>query len=336
MLRRVRIEQFDQEIAVGPDETILAAALELGLDYPFMCQQGQCGACKSYLVAGEVDLGNFYNPMVLPDEERRRGLILACQARPLSDCVVSIGELAGQLGHVVRETACVVSAKEQAAAEMTVLRLAPRDGVPLLFSAGQYAMLTFAGLPPREYSMANRPGDRELEFHVQHLPNGLVTGHVATHLAVGDPVSLRGPFGTAYFRDEHLGPVLLAAGGSGLAPIESIVETALASGLTQRFHLYVGARTEANLYREDRLRALAARHRNLILVFALSDAAGDSARRRGTVSEVVAGDFDDLSAFHAYLAGPPRHCETTRDVLLARGLPAEACFMDPFVTAGDR
>jgi ferredoxin-NAD(P)+ reductase (naphthalene dioxygenase ferredoxin-specific) len=336
MTRRVRIEQFDREIAVGPDETILGAALALGLDYPFMCQQGQCGACKSYLVAGEVDLGNFYNPMVLPEEERRRGLILACQARPLSDCVVSIGELAGQLGHAVREIECVVSAKEQAAAEMTVLKLAPRDGVPLLFSAGQYAMLTFPDLPPREYSMANRPGDAELEFQIQHLPDGLVSGHVAARLSVGDHVSLRGPCGAAYFRDEHLGPVLLAAGGSGLAPIQSIVETALASGLTQRFHLYFGVRTAANLYHEERLLALAARHRNLILVCALSEAQGDSARRRGNLSEIIAGDFSDLSAFHAYLAGPPRHCETTRDVLLARGLPVEACFMDPFVTAWDR
>jgi len=336
MTRRVRIEQLDREIAVGPDETILAAALELGLDYPFMCQQGQCGACKSYLVAGEVDLGNFYNPMVLPEEERRRGLILACQARPLSDCVVSIGELAGQLGHVVREIECVVVGTEQAAAEMTVLRLAPRDGVPLNFSAGQYATLTFPSLPPREYSMANRPGDLALEFHVQHLPDGLVSGHVAARLRAGDSVALRGPFGTAYFRDEHLGPVILAAGGSGLAPIQSIVETALAAGLTQRFHLYVGARTEANLYHEGRLRALAVRHRNLILVFALSDAPDGRARRRGTVSEIIAGDFGDLTAFNAYLAGPPGHCEATRDVLLARGLPAEACFTDPFVTAWER
>jgi len=84
------------------------------------------------------------------------------------------------------------------------------------------------------------------------------------------------------------------------------------------------------------LLALAARHRNLILVCALSEAQGDSARRRGNLSEIIAGDFSDLSAFHAYLAGPPRHCEATRDVLLARGLAAEACFMDPFVTAWDR
>lgn len=336
MAYRVRIEQFDREIQVEDEGTILSAALDAGLDYPFMCQQGQCGACKSYLVTGEVDLGTYYNPLVLPEGERARGLILACQARPLSDCTVSIGELAGQISHVIREFDCTVRAVERAAAETTLLKLAPSEGERFIFSAGQYATLTFPGLPSRDYSMANRPDQAELEFHIQTMPGGTVSRHVATHLSVGDMVRLRGPSGTAYFREEHLGPILLAAGATGLAPILSIAETALTAGLKQRLHLYFGVRTEGDLYRMDRLQALAARHRNLFLVPVLSAEPGETSQRRGNVSDIVAADFDDLSAFHAYVAGPPLHCEATRKTLIARGLPPEACFMDPFVTGGDR
>jgi naphthalene 1,2-dioxygenase ferredoxin reductase component len=333
---RVRIEQLDREILVDGNATILSAALDAGLDYPFMCQQGQCGSCKSFLLEGRVELGNFYNPMVLTPAERERGFILACQAHPLSDCIVAIGEIGGLVSHPVRNLNCVVRERTKVAHDIFRIRLDTLRGGPLIFSAGQYAALTFAGLPPRDFSMANRPDETTLEFHIQHFPGGRASDHVATTLAVGDPVALRGPYGAAYLREEHLGPILLAAGGTGLAPILSILETALAMGLRQRFHLYFGVRRESDLYCETRLRALAARHRNLSFVPALSEPEGETARRRGNVSDVIAADFADFSAFHAYIAGPPAHCEATRRVLLARGLPEDACFADPFVTATDR
>jgi CDP-4-dehydro-6-deoxyglucose reductase/ferredoxin-NAD(P)+ reductase (naphthalene dioxygenase ferredoxin-specific) len=332
---RVRIEQFDREISVEGDATILSSALDAGIDYPFMCQQGQCGSCKSLLLKGEVELGHVYNPMVLPPEDRARGYILACQARPLNDCTVSIGEIGGLVSHPVRTVDCVVRARAHAGCDTFVIRLEAVGG-PVIFSAGQYAALRFGDLPPRDFSMANRPDDPMLEFHIQNLPGGLASGHVASRLKVGDPVELRGPYGAAYLREEHLGPILLAAGGTGLAPLLSIVKTALRMGLRQRFHLYVGARRAADLYCQDRLAALAARHRNLHIVTALSNSEGDTPFRRGHVADVVAADFTDATAFHAYIAGPPAHCEATRKILLARGLPEIACYTDPFVTAGER
>lgn len=334
MAHRVRIEQFDREILVDVGATILSSALDAGIDYPFMCQQGQCGSCKSLLLEGEVALGHVYNPMVLTPEDRARGYILACQAQPLSDCVVSIGEIGGLVSHPVRTLDCVVRAREQAAADTFLIRLEAIAGGPLIFSAGQYAALRFADVPPRNFSMANRPDDPVLEFHIQHRAGGVASGHVASRLRVGDTVELRGPFGAAYLHEEHLGPILLAAGGTGLAPLLSIFDTALRMGLRQRFYLYVGARRAADLYCLDRLAALAARYRNVHVVTAVSEPDGGTPFRHGHVSDVIAADFPDVSAFHAYVAGPPAHCDATRAVLLARGLPESACFADPFVTAG--
>lgn len=335
MAHRVKIEQFDREISVESGTTILSSALEAGLDYPFMCQQGQCGSCKSLLLEGQVELGNIYNPMVLTPEARARGYILACQARPLSDCTVSIGELGGLVSHPVRQVECVVRDRQQVARDVFAIRLEARAGGPLIFSAGQYAALRFGDLPPRDFSMASRPDDAILEFHIQRLSGGRASDYVASRLQVGDMVSLRGPYGTAYLREEHLGPIL-AAGGTGLAPLLSIVETALAMGLTQRLHLYVGVRGAADLYYQDRLGVLAARHRNLRFVAAVSEPDAETTLRRGNLCDIVAADFTDFRAFHAYVAGPPAHCEATRKILSARGLPDQACFVDPFVTAKER
>jgi CDP-4-dehydro-6-deoxyglucose reductase/ferredoxin-NAD(P)+ reductase (naphthalene dioxygenase ferredoxin-specific) len=237
---------------------------------------------------------------------------------------------------IIRDLACVVSALEHVTPGTVMLDLAPPSGESLLFAAGQYAVLTFPGQPPREYSMASRPDAPALRFHIRHVPNGRVSRHVLHDLAVGDPVLLRGPYGAAYLHEEHLGPLLLAAGGSGLAPIRSILETGLALGMTQPIHLYVGARNEADLYHEDELRRLAARHRNLRLVTALSEPAEETPRRQGLLCDIVAEDFDDFDAFHAYVAGPPAHCDAMRRMLRDRGLAEDCCFIDPFFTARDR
>jgi len=333
MAYRVRIETLDREIAVEPGATILETALGAGLDYPFMCQQGQCGACKSILLEGTVDLGHIYNPLVLTAADRARGFILACQARPRSDCVVAIAEVDGIVTHPVRDLSCIVTARDQVAPDTVLVRLDPADGAALMFSAGQYASLTFPGQPPRDYSMANRPDDRVLEFHIQRIAGGTVSAHVATALMTGDRVMLRGPFGAAYLRDEHLGPILLAAGGTGLAPLQSILLAALSLGMTQRIQVYLGARRAADLYGAARLREIAARHRNVRLVTVLSDPDAASEERRGYVSDAIAADFTDLGAHHAYIAGPPEHCDAVRAVCLARGLPTESCFADPFTPA---
>ena len=328
----MRIEQFDQDIMVEDGETILSSALSAGIDYPFLCQQGQCGSCKSYLISGSVDLGTFYNPMVLTDHERSRGIILACQAQPLEDCIVSVAELGGEISHVVREIACSVVAVAHPASDITVIQLRNGSGQPFIFSAGQYAHLTFPGLPAREYSMANRPDVDLLEFHIRHLPEGRVSGYAARDLTAGTSVTLRGPFGTAYLREEHLGPILLGAAGSGLAPIQSIAETALAYGLKQRLHLYFGVRDHHNLYHQERLAALAQRYPNLSITVALSEPSDAGGRRVGNLSSIIAADFEDLTDYHVYLAGPPAFCEAAQLAVLERGVTPASCFMDSFVT----
>jgi CDP-4-dehydro-6-deoxyglucose reductase/ferredoxin-NAD(P)+ reductase (naphthalene dioxygenase ferredoxin-specific) len=213
--------------------------------------------------------------------------------------------------------------------EVRVVRMSLGD--PLPFEAGQYVRLWFDALPARDYSLGNRPSDPSLEFHIRINSEKGVGRYVGERLRVGESVGLAGPYGDAFLRREHRGPVLAVAGGTGIVPIQSIVETALAEGTTQPVHLYWGVRSDADIYALARFRALAARHRNLRVVCALVHPVSGSPHRAGHVSEVVAEDFCDVAGFKAYVAGPPAMVSAMQAVLLGRGLDPSDLHADPFV-----
>ena len=226
-----------------------------------------------------------------------------------------------------------VVALEVPAPNVRILRVAV-DGPPLHFQAGQYARVRFGDLPARDYSLASRPGEAPLEFHVRVSGGRDVSQHVRTRLAKGDRVGVEGPFGEAYLRTDHSGPILAVAGGTGVVPIKSIVDTALREGMTQAIQLYLGGRAEPDLYPEAHFLSLAARHPNLRVVPVLSDAGADERRRTGNVTDALAADFDDLSGFKCYVAGPPPMVAAAIGVLGARGVVDADIHADPF-TQGD-
>ncbi|MFA5121631.1 2Fe-2S iron-sulfur cluster-binding protein [Zavarzinia sp.] len=83
----VTLPEFGVDIEVPRGRTVLDAALDEGLDYPFFCRGGTCGTCKSRLVSGEVEL-KAYAGFALTPAERASGLILACRALPQTDCEI--------------------------------------------------------------------------------------------------------------------------------------------------------------------------------------------------------------------------------------------------------
>src|SRR5438477_6422664 len=158
------IRQHGTPLRVEIGQTILEAALAAGVAYPHGCRSGNCGACKSRLEAGEVDL-TPHSPFALSAAEREDGLILACRAVPWSDVSLAWLDADETVVHPLRHLRCRVVALDDATHDIRRLRLAIEAGGPFSFSPGQYAALGFADQAPRHYSMANRPDDSELEFH---------------------------------------------------------------------------------------------------------------------------------------------------------------------------
>jgi len=335
MTYAVTVRQLKNVLRVESHQTILDAAFQQGADYPSGCQSGNCGSCKSRLLSGKIEHGAF-SEFALTEDEKAAGLILACRAMPRADCEVAWVDHDDTAMHPRRELTCRVVEIRDATHDIKIVRVSVERGGPFVFSAGQYVALAFAGLPARDFSMANRPSEATLEFHIRVIPGGSVSSHVATRLKVGDAVKATGPLGISYWREKHTGPIYALAGGSGLAPIKSIVETALAAGRAQPIALYFGVRAERDLYLEDHFKALAQRHANFRFVPVLSQPEGATKRRTGNMADVIGADVRALDGAKVYLAGPPIMVETTVKALEKKGLKREHCHVDAFYTAADR
>ncbi|PQA71968.1 2Fe-2S iron-sulfur cluster-binding protein [Brucella oryzae] len=329
----VDIRQTQTRLEIPDGQTILEAALAAGISYPHGCRSGRCGSCKSRLIEGEVQLLQ-HSRFALTEEEKSDGLILACRALPQTDAAVAwlVGD-----DEVVEPPRCidaVVTGLDDLTHDIKLVRVTPADGCPLPFTAGQYARIRFIGIPVRSYSMANREGDGSLEFHIRRVAGGVTSEHIHGGLKTGDKVELEFPLGSSYLRQNHSGPMLCIAGGSGLAPIKSIIETALAHGMKQPIHVYFGVRNERDLYLIKHFQTLAEQHVNLTFVVVLSEAE-TTQYRRGFVTKAVGNDLMDLDGWKAYVAGPPAMVDAAIQLALARGLRSEDMHADVFFTPDD-
>ena len=214
---------------------------------------------------------------------------------------------------------------EAAAPLVSVVRVRPDDAFD--WRAGQFAALRFPDFEIRNYSISNRPGEGEIEFHIRDNGGG-VGAHVASTASVGDPVEIAGPFGSAYFRRRHGGPLLAIAGGTGLAPMKAIVEDALATGHAGDVHLYFGVRDEPDIYLEQHFIALTRAHLNFRFVTVLAEPGEPTGRRHGLVGAAVAADFQLLYGYQCYVAGPPAMVQACRDALRLKSVPAHDIFAD--------
>jgi CDP-4-dehydro-6-deoxyglucose reductase/ferredoxin-NAD(P)+ reductase (naphthalene dioxygenase ferredoxin-specific) len=312
---QITLEGHDRPIAVEAGDTILASLLRAGVAFPFSCQAGNCGTCKCELLSGDI-LELEHSEHALSAQERAKGIILACRSQVWDDTAIRRIDAEELVLHPSRVMRCRVLGIEALTHDINGLRLGVEAGGPMTFSAGQYAQLEFASGFSRHYSMASTPHEPELAFHVRHMPGGRTSAYVATQLRVGDEVKVSGPLGISYLRDGHRGPVLLVAGGSGLAPIESILRTLLARGHPAPVRLYFGARSERDVYHRALLQQLAARHPNFSFQIVL-----------GPLHETLELEPDGAMA---YLAGPPGMVEAATAALAARGFAPRQIHADAF------
>jgi naphthalene 1,2-dioxygenase ferredoxin reductase component len=316
-------------------ETILASLLEAGVPFPHNCQSGNCGACKCELIEGDI-LELPYSEYALSAEERARNLILACRTQVWGDCTVRLLEAEETVLHPSRIMRCRLVGMEDLTHDIKLLELSIEAGGPYTFTAGQHARLKFGpGIPERNYSMANCPNDGTLQFYVRHVPRGQASGYVFTSLHVGAEVTVSGPLGNAYLREQHRGPMLAVAGGSGMAPVKAIVETALQNDPEREVHLYFGVRDERDVYLESRLRELASRHPSLRVELVLSEPSRASGRRAGLVSSAALEDIHSFEGFKAYIAGPPPMVEALQRQLEAKGVARRDIHADAFYGEGE-
>ncbi|CAN7719599.1 2Fe-2S iron-sulfur cluster-binding protein [Acidovorax sp. LjRoot66] len=328
----IHVRSLRRTLHVAAGVNLLDALRANDVPVSYSCMAGRCGTCRCKVVAGDVlESGPEAQRPLGAATDGDAGYVLACQTFVTEPCTVEIAEPDEVVVHTARTLKATVVAIEDATHDIRRLRLQPAK--PLDFSPGQYAQLQFTPSHARPYSMAGVAGDGELEFHVRLVPEGRVTGYIAQELKVGDAVRVSGPLGSAYLRRQHDGPMLCVAGGTGLAPILSIVRGALAAGMCNPMHLYFGVRSERDVYGLEWLAALQCEHPALSVhtVLASGRAAGC---RTGLVTDAIAQDWPSLAGFRAYLCGAPPMVEATSLLVRRMGVLPEHVYADAFYASG--
>jgi len=351
---KVRFEPVGVDIEVEETETVLDAAFRQGVMLMHGCKEGQCSACKSFLLDGDVQLDR-YSTFALADYESDEGYVLLCRTHAYSDLEI---ELINYDEDMIRSGLPVVTASARVASidDLThditrlVLQLAPETA--LRYHPGQYLDLHLPDGSPdrpehRSFSMAAPPSpDGRLEFIIKRYPGGRFSSLLEGALAVGDELQVTGPYGAFTLRASSDRPIVMIGGGAGMAPILALLRQMAASGNERPVVFYYGARTERDLFHHREIAELAERLPKLRFVPCLSEAwpedwvdrpagrADGPGGDTGLVTEVLERRENALADHDIYLCGPPPMIDAALAMLESAGVPREQVFFDKFtVTA---
>ena len=337
----VRFEPVGIEMEADEDETILHAAFRQGIMLMHGCKEGQCSACKSFLLDGDVDLDK-YSTFALPDFEEAEGWTLLCRAHAYSDLEVELinyDEEALHGGTPPRTVSTRVTAIEPLTHDISRLRLAVDDDEPFEFKPGQYVDIRIPGGDEdehRSFSMANvANGSGELEFMIKRYPGGRFSGLLGDDgLKAGDELEVTGPYGVFTLRSSSPRRIVFIGGGAGMAPILCLLRSMAQAGVDRPAVYYYGARTANDLFHLDELQALAERLPQFTFVPALSEAAdGDGwSGETGLITDVVERLEEDMAEVDAYLCGPPPMVDAALAMLERLGVPESHIYFDKFTT----
>ena len=325
----ISLEPSGDSFTCKPGETILRAGLAAGLAMPYECASGSCSSCKGRLIAGEVE-HIWPDATGLSERDRRKGdRILCCQARPLGECTVQVrlGQVEGAREEP-RPAVFIATVETLQRPIPGVIAFSCRPERPVPFLPGQYVLLQVPGGQRRAYSMANVEAET-LDFIVKEKPGGHASRYLFEGLATGNTVSLEGPYGRAYLRIPPVREIVCVAGGSGLAPMLSVIEGALTRPDAPRVQLFFGANTAEELFMVEEMEALAARHDRFSLTLAVRDGAPGAAT--GLVGDVALAAMEGLDDCDFYMAGPPGLIDALlRPVMKSGKVRPERIFFDRF------
>jgi NAD(P)H-flavin reductase/quinol-cytochrome oxidoreductase complex cytochrome b subunit len=322
-------------VPVREGESLLEAALRAEIRIPFECRNGGCGVCKSTLLYGNVDYGD-YQETALSAAERAGGKLLPCCATPRSDLEIEYEPQEAVAAVPVRVYTARIAGMKQLTHDVMQLYLRVQgDEVPF-FYAGQYINVLLPDGQKRSFSFATAPHERDhIELQVRWIQGGLFTTRVFTEMKEGDTLQFEGPLGSFFLREDNEKPIIFVAGATGFAPVKSMVEHAFHIGLKRRMYLYWGVRSLRDLYLPELPRQWEREHETFKFVPVLSEPKPEDnwTGRTGFVHEAILADFPDLSNHQIYACGSVAMVQVAHPAFMAHGMSEHDCFSDAFMLA---
>ena len=338
----VRFEPVGIEIEVDENQTILRGAAEQGVMLMHGCKEGQCAACKSFILDGEDIDHDKYSTFALPDYELEEGYTLLCRAHAYEDLTIELLNYDEEMirsGLPIVEGVAEVVANDEVTHDMRhlVLKLVEPDWIK--FFPGQYMDISVPDTDQvRSFSMANTTSRDEglLEFVIKVYPDGLFSKFLADKVAVGDRLDISGPFGVFTLREGE-NDLVFVGGGAGMAPILALLRSMAERGLQRKATFFYGARTKKDLCFEDELHELEEKLTDFRYVPALSEPGDDDGwdGETGLITDVVKRQASKLKGAHAYVCGPPPMVEAAIPLLAQLGVEEKRVYYDKFTTTGE-
>ncbi|UXJ54975.1 benzoate 1,2-dioxygenase electron transfer component BenC [Pseudomonas citronellolis] len=319
-------------IDANPDETVADAAYRQGVNIPLDCRDGACGTCKCFAEAGRYDLGQDYIEDALSEEEAGQGYVLTCQMRAESDCVVRVPASSDVCKTQQSSYQAAISEVRQLSESTIALSVKGESLSKLAFLPGQYVNLQVPGSgQSRAYSFSSLQKGGEVSFLIRNVPGGLMSSFLTSLAKAGDSLELAGPLGSFYLRDIRR-PLLLLAGGTGLAPFTAMLEKIAEQGSEHPLHLIYGVTNDFDLVELDKLEAFAARIPNFSFSACVANPES-SYPHKGYVTQHITPAHLNEGEVDIYLCGPPPMVEAVSAYIREQGITPANFYYEKFAAS---
>jgi len=302
-------------ISCNENEKLSDAAYRQKINIPLDCRDGACGTCRGFCESGNYDLPeSSYIEDALDPNDAAEGYILACQMRPKSDCVVKIPATSSACKTAVSSYSGSVGSVQHFSDSTINFSINLDNPSGLDFLPGQYVNVEIPGTSlTRSYSFSSPPGSIQVAFVVRNVPDGRMSQFLAEEAQLGQKMTFSGPYGSFFLRDVKR-PVLLLAGGTGIAPFLSMLDVLDANGFAQPVRMVFGVTNDIDLVALDKLNQIASKHPQF--EYRTCVAAADSQHpRKGYVTQHVETDWLNGGDVDVYLCGPVAMVDAVRNWL---------------------
>ncbi|WP_462408493.1 FAD-binding oxidoreductase [Neobacillus sp. Marseille-QA0830] len=343
MVYKVTLEPVGLEMEVEEDETVLEAAFRQGIALMHGCKEGQCSTCKSLLLDGDAEMER-YSTFALNDYEKEEGYVLLCKTIPYSDLTVELlqyDEEALKVSIPIKNFETTVESIESLTHDIRKLTLKLQEPNEITFHSGQFIDLYAPDKSfYRSYSMANTPSQSDrLEFMIKIFKGGKFSTLLDEELKIGDKLEVRGPFGNCIRREENTGDIILIGGGSGMAPLWSLLNDIKEKNVKRNVTFFYGARSKRDLFYLEKFEEIADRLEGFRFIPALSEPLPEDewSGETGLITEVIERHVskEAASQLDAFLCGPGPMIDAAIAVLRGKGVTPDRILFDKFVPASD-
>jgi len=321
-------------IECGDGELVSDASYRARINIPLDCRDGVCGTCKSFCESGKYELGEYVVDEAMTEDEEQEGYVLTCQMTPQSDCVLRIPTTSDVAKTGVSTFAGRVSTIDRISDTTTGFSITLDNRSALGFLPGQYVNILVPGTDQtRSYSFSSGPQTEEVSFLLRDTDTGALPTYLRERAKEGDRIEFNGPLGSFYLRPIER-PVLLLAGGTGLAPFLAMLDKISRNGGSEHpVHLIFGVTNDPDLIKLDELEAYTKALPNF--TFACTVAAEDSSYpNKGYVTRYIEPAHLNNGDADVYLCGPPPMVDAVRSFLTAQSTAPANFYYEKFSGTG--